>query len=279
MTAPEPTMNKASWRIPAATPSSTGSGTSGGRGRTESMNEEANTERRSKAPRSEHQDIIIDGEEDDTDRRGGGRHSRPRSSRRAREDDRDEHKDKYSVKHPANRATMEILLKAVLQVFQRLRDVESILLEVYLVNKDCPVAKDLTEEIGNYERAVRAAGKGHSYGQPHKHLYLRLLESLSQQDKVLPEIRTQLKAEYERLNALDKDEADKQILQVVQLLRITKTFKSDTKRVLLSQTRNPLQMHITEALVQCGLDRKWGRAPRGALEDELEKWLTRTFAS
>jgi len=208
---------------------------------------------------------------------GEGGRSQPGKDRKdRREAARDKtHDDKYKAK-PYNRGVMQIMLKAILNLFQRVRDVEAVVITVVLLPAAFDLCEKMRAETVKYERMVKEAGKGHSYGPPDLHRYAVLVETLMADTKVNEHDRELLKEENERLAQLTGQTFVTVLGQQVHLVRLVKTFKSETKRLLLSISTT-VAPTIVQALVDIGGDLKTGRAPPGAMEDELERWLVRTF--
>ena len=60
---------------------------------------------------------------------------------------------------------------------------------------------------------------------------------------------------------------------LVLMCRVERTYKSETSRLVFSIERSGARQFVLSSLVQLGAIRKQGRAPKGALERELEEWL------
>jgi hypothetical protein len=61
----------------------------------------------------------------------------------------------------------------------------------------------------------------------------------------------------------------------VQYCRVQKMFDKDHKKLILAMEGPPeaASLAVSEAVVQTGAIRKYGRAPPGYMEDELQEWL------
>ena len=55
--------------------------------------------------------------------------------------------------------------------------------------------------------------------------------------------------------------------------RLERMYVPELSRVVFSAERSGIRKFAVSAMVQIGAVRKQGRAPRGALERELEDWL------
>ena len=175
-----------------------------------------------------------------------------------------------------NKELTSILLKSVLNLMQRQRDIESVVLEVYMVKATEEVATGLKDELVVYEENCRQAGRGHSFGPPHLHLWRRLLSTLATLSTTTPECQSIIKKEQEaeaKMTATTLIDLD----QTVRMVRLVKTYNNDLKRLIMSCEKNPANEAVVKSLQAAGAQRKAGRAPRGAMEDELERWLVGTF--
>jgi len=183
---------------------------------------------------------------------------------------------KYQLKNPANKKPMELMMKAVLSLMQRMRDLEAVVLTTHICKTDASPILELKGELKLYDGKCKEAGKQHSYGPPYPHLYLVLLETLGALSTTKEEHKRTLMAEHSELKAKHFSEIDKK----VKLIRVLKTYRSETKRLLIATTHeNKATEAIMCSLAAGGAEQKIGRAPRGALEMELQNWLEETFLS
>lgn len=183
---------------------------------------------------------------------------------------------KYQLKNPANKKPMELMMKAVLSLMQRMRDLEAVVLTTHICKTDASPILELKGELKRYDGKCKEAGKQHSYGPPYPHLYLVLLETLGALSTTKEEHKRMLMAEHSELKAKHFNEIDKK----VKLIRVLKTYRSETKRLLIATTHeNKATEAIMCSLAAGGAEQKIGRAPRGALELELQHWLEETFLS
>jgi len=182
--------------------------------------------------------------------------------------------NRYQIKSPANKQSTQVMLKAILQLMQRTRDIESVVIHTFLLPTSSAIATSMKDEQISYETQVRKHGRGHSLGPPHLHLWARLMETLALLSSTAPADQRDLAAENDTINHMENPQ---QLDEQVHLLRLTKTYKLETKRLLLA-SHHTITPAVIRALQAAGAQRKSGRAPRGALEDELERWLTNTFS-
>ena len=175
-----------------------------------------------------------------------------------------------------NKKFFATLLKAVLSLLQRMRVVEAIVLDCWMVPTESDLVQGLKNELTKYDQECKSDGRGHSNGPPDPHLWARMLEVLLEQEAVKgkDEVAKGLEAEQVRVNELGPLALDDTIKSV----RLLKCYQSQHKRILLAIHRSPAYEKVNEALRMMGAVRKSGRAPMGALEEELMTWLEHTFA-
>ena len=185
---------------------------------------------------------------------------------------------KYKDTKPANKGVMGVTLKAVLNLLQRMRDVESVVLDTFIITSDSKVVAVLNTAMAEYDAACKKDGKGHNHGPPHPHMWLILLEALGTLPTTSTEDKAKLEAEFVKYkDTTEGNELAEAVDPTVRLLKVVKTYSSDTKRIVMAAHTNPAYGAVINTLKAAGVKRKTGRAPRGALEEELEAWLEQTF--
>ena len=61
--------------------------------------------------------------------------------------------------------------------------------------------------------------------------------------------------------------------QMVQFCKLEKMYAADQKRIVMAVERAEMGAQILAALKQLGREQKFGRAPPGAMEWELQEWV------
>ena len=172
----------------------------------------------------------------------------------------------------------QLLLKAACQLFQRLRQLEAVVLTVLTMDSTHPFIGHIEGIQRGYGAACRRDGKGHSHGGPAPHNYIRMITYLMTEavNDIGRANRDYIQTFYEPIskNEVEMDE----IADVARVVRVTRCYKDPTaeveiRKILLAITNDELQKTLTSALVMMGAKRRHGSAPRGDLERELGKLI------
>lgn len=171
--------------------------------------------------------------------------------------------------NPGLKQLMTALLKSQLSVQQQQRSMSSVLFDTLLVSADLSLIAAMQEQGRAYSEATASGQR--DLGPPHIYIYGGLLQALVQEGEKIGALNHATLVEhlkkYEDQPILEKAE-------LVQWCRLDRTYRSDVKRITLSIERlGPARQALLAGLRQVGADLRQGRAPRGALERDLEQWL------
>ncbi len=125
----------------------------------------------------------------------------------------------------------------------------------------------MEENLMNYSRAVRTAGRGHQYGATGARILKNLTEFIATSN-----VTNKTDAQY----FIDQD-LPHRVAKVGLLLGVAKwqkTFQPNMKRMTLSlREADSLQEEIVAAMVELGADLKTGAAPRGNVARQIQRVL------
>eukprot|EP00929_Paragymnodinium_shiwhaense_P077062 TRINITY_DN39668_c0_g2_i1.p2 TRINITY_DN39668_c0_g2~~TRINITY_DN39668_c0_g2_i1.p2 ORF type:complete len:132 (-),score=38.96 TRINITY_DN39668_c0_g2_i1:32-427(-) len=122
-----------------------------------------------------------------------------------------------------------------------------------------------------YAKLCAERGRGHDLGPPHVHIWMALLEELAaQKDKVGLSNATRLEQMVQVMADMEMEE----LCDMVKVCKVSKTYESNTVRVTLAFVDAVPHRKVTiDAMKQLGGIHKLGRAPRSALEDQIQALL------
>ena len=171
---------------------------------------------------------------------------------------------------------LNLLVKSNLQTHQKMRDLQGVMYDVFLVASELPAVKSMISAGQAYAQRVRATreneGVATGLGPPHPQVWMALLEVLKEAD-VGAANRQKLAEVYERHNSLTVE----QVCEEVRYCRQDTTFSSDRRRVTLSVTQD-LRPLLIASMTQVGAEYRPGRPPVGGMERELAAWLPALWA-
>lgn len=165
---------------------------------------------------------------------------------------------------------MTTLVKQVLKLSQRERDISGTIFDTFLLPTDAVESTKMMEQTGAYGKAVADKGKSHDYGPPHIWAYGGLIAALLSRGPSVGAMNYQKLTEHmQRLETMTVDEK----CDAIMYCRLDKTWVQEQRRITLAIRDPELRRVVLDSLVQSGATRKTGRAPRSGMERELEAWL------
>ena len=216
---------------------------------------------------------------EDKDKRqapGGGEQGRKKHKtdrRRQRHRDSGTNRDKPipAIDH-ATADMNQLMLKGMLNLFQRMRTVEGVIYKVWLLPADCKLTKAISAQGKNYADKCRQEGASHGLGPPHPYLVGGMLDIMLAEKSALGEIL--LKPIEEMSEKWDTMEMDERC-DLMPHLQLSKCYDKEKMRLSIHLENLPVQVSksMTMILGLMGGERKMGRAPASAFEDQLEMWL------
>ncbi len=157
----------------------------------------------------------------------------------------------------------EIVAKLLLNLEMRMRDLEAKAFEINLVKATGKVPLEMRAYTKDYgKQAIAAKEEGKEIGPPHAQAWMGLWDGLEKEaENLKPETRAELK------NWKDKEDKKslEMIMEQVRVCKITKTYKSDTKKLIIAHTDRTITTFIDTCLKQLGSTKKQGRAPTSAM--------------
>ena len=160
------------------------------------------------------------------------------------------------------------MVKLQLQTCQNLREVQSVVLDVYIIKASDPVIKAATEQGQLYADQTRGK-KGHTLGPPTPWIFGAILTDLAGRDGVGAKNQQDLKAYLEQGEGMELHDK----IEAVPVARITKLYDQEMRRVILSIRAVEVRRMLNSSMKQLGADHKLGKAPPGGLERLLQEWL------
>ena len=165
-----------------------------------------------------------------------------------------------------------IMIKGLLSLFQRTRFIEATVFVVWLFPADSPLVEAVRAQGAAYAETCRKEGSGHTLGPPHPYMVGGLLDAILAKEAAVGLIlAAKVKNLSERWDTMD-------LIARCDLLphcKLDKCYDKEKMRLTLCLDRLPTEEG--EVLKSCitllGGERKAGRAPSSAFEDQLEMWL------
>ena len=170
----------------------------------------------------------------------------------------------------------EQLLTAVarltLKNAQTCRNLESSVFVTYILAKDSTYAQTATAAGQPYAQRTRAAGKSHNLGQPSSWVWAALTQAVLRDESVSEEKRSVIKQHCD--GATDPAALCNQVLYC----RLSKVYDQHKVRLQIAVTSQltDILIIVQEAVESGGGERKFGPAPRGALERQIQEFLGET---
>jgi hypothetical protein len=179
---------------------------------------------------------------------------------------------------------LKFLTMATTTLLAENRMVEGILLDVFLVPTESGLYQAVAAAGRSYADKCEELGRGHNLGPPHVHMWQAMCAFLRDSEAVGDRHREVLK---DHLTAWESMEVEECVIGI-RMVRVTKCFKSDTKKLWISLDEGvwmaeagaagykSLRRAIITA-VGCLEHTKMvsGKAPAGHMESELSALLNR----
>ena len=174
---------------------------------------------------------------------------------------------KYSVED--NQPALLIsIVKGVLNSQQRVRTLEGVMQDVFLVKADNPVIKGLLAVQDDYYSQVKESSN-HALGDPVPYLWKELVKLLMEQD-IGRGNREALKALH---TAIENMEVPAKAHDQVRVIALKPCYDQLNYKLTVVITDRAARQSITAAIGQLDWDHKSTKPPPGPVEDDLEKWL------
>lgn len=179
-------------------------------------------------------------------------------------------KGHHKITHQDMASAFPSVVKATLSTLQSVREVESVLFDVALLDKEAPTILAMKTATTEWMTKVTANGQGHGLGPPHLAAWEALAASLIELD-IGAANKTALREHLEAFKVLTMIEKG----IAVRLCKVKRTFDPLKVRLIISLrgSLEPLRPTVISALVQAGASMKAGRAPAGNLERKLQQML------
>ena len=184
-------------------------------------------------------------------------------------------KDRKQKKHKAPKNAFDesgpLLAKAASFLLQNAREVESIILDVLLLDTDSQPVLGVKTATKDWSKKVEEAGKGHTHGPPHVSALEGCLGSILKLD-----IGGTNKAKMQDLISEISEIPLHQRPMYIRACRVRPAYDRSKTKLALALT-GPLEKYrctIIDSLIQgASASYKTGRAPPSAMERELQKLL------
>ena len=175
------------------------------------------------------------------------------------------------------KSVLALMCKMMLQTKQEVRDVTSVIFEVFLVPVVLATAELALQQNALFDQKIRKRGKGHGLGLPHLITFGGLVAGVTKDLQAL----TDKSAEIEELKLFDKKWHrlnQEEQFEKVKFCRLAKTFDQGTRRLILAfgvdADSQKCKLGIMNALAAIPkVEHKIGRAPPGYMERELSNWV------
>ena len=165
-----------------------------------------------------------------------------------------------------------LLVKALLQAHQKVRDLAGAVFDTYILDAGAPEVLEMGLQTAEYSEQVRTKGRGHGLGPPFYYAFGGLLKALISKRGDL--IGNSSKAMIEKYyNIMDGTDDFEEKAEIIQFCKLDKMYQEGKKRLTVSIRETELRKAISRALLECGADRRYGRAPPTFMERELQQWV------
>ena len=168
---------------------------------------------------------------------------------------------------------LELLTKQTLSNSHKLRDLNSIMIDVFLIPADMPEILSMQEQ-GSYHSAKAKGNPAHELGPPHVYIAIGMITALARRQPA--EIGGQENSTT--LTEMSKwmgEVAWEEVNELFRYCKESKVVDSKTRRIEICCTKTEPRMAVLAALRSIGAKQKRGRAPLGAMERELQQWLSK----
>eukprot|EP00929_Paragymnodinium_shiwhaense_P085838 TRINITY_DN46294_c0_g1_i1.p2 TRINITY_DN46294_c0_g1~~TRINITY_DN46294_c0_g1_i1.p2 ORF type:complete len:236 (-),score=88.67 TRINITY_DN46294_c0_g1_i1:104-811(-) len=195
-------------------------------------------------------------------------------------------KDKDKSKNNDDK-TQKQMLKLLLSLSAQVADLKQVMVDIVILPTEDKLVVATKQEYQKYAANCKTAGKGHKLGPPTPYVYMALLNALIEAGPAVGGRNETFLKKYHK--SVVKAELHS-MLDHIKVCRVSKMFDGTKKRLELAwgPLATSLRMgedgmeeevaditevraHTLSALEQLGGERKFGRAPKGWLEKELQK--------
>ena len=161
------------------------------------------------------------------------------------------------------RKFLTVMVKQLLQTTQISRELQGIITEVFILDAEEEICKSMRAQTVAYSR-------DQPKGPPHIYAAAGLINTICLMTKEqLGEISlnklTELKKDYDQATITERSE-------MVRHCQLHTLFRQDRRKVTIV-LRHQFAEEITKAMVLRGAEQKFGKAPAGYMERELQEWL------
>ena len=180
------------------------------------------------------------------------------------------------------RPVLRYLILTTLSLCQESRVAMGILLDVWVIPTAASLHQKLRETGRVYARKAEELGRNHTLGPPHVWMFGALLNYL----KECTDVRTQTRKALTEIAQAYETWDTALTCQIVRMVRITKCFKSESKKLWISlgevgmQVESKMSHSLRLTLIRAMGDipnhrRTQGKAPAGYTEQQLSEFLGR----
>ena len=164
---------------------------------------------------------------------------------------------------------MTLMVKSHLSLHQRVRELEGILLDVGLGDSSLETFQALKSAAQTYDQTVKSEGKGHKRGPPAIYGYMALMKMLASTEGAgMATKQTAMKLAEE-----DTALAVEELCEKVMMCKTASCYDQSRKKLVMHIACPERRQTLKQGLTQLGLTFCLSKAPAGAMEDELEKFL------
>ena len=191
-------------------------------------------------------------------------------NRRARAILTQEDKSKYSLVNDSDQQRfMTVVVKGLLNCSQRLRTIEGVLQDVFIIDSGHDIVKELAATMGTYQESCKQQGSGHDLGSPIPYLWSTLLEALIKCD-----IGQQNRADLQVVKDIVDTSADPAtVFEYCRHIHCKGCYDKKTHKLTLIIPDRNSRHAVVKAMNQLQVTHKATRPPPGPVEDDLEKYL------
>ena len=173
------------------------------------------------------------------------------------------------TKDPALHRVLAALLRSCLVSQRRIRDLESVTLDVFILPTDLPFISRMKRATSNYTQTRRTSPEL-NIGQPAQYAFEALLEGLALELPDDSEVKATLTATEVGFKAVSQEERQ----EVCRLCKLETCYKQNRSRLIINLTHFDTRRAAIKALnAHPAVEQKYGAAPAGATEDEMSKLL------
>lgn len=163
-----------------------------------------------------------------------------------------------------------LLAKSMLQQQHNMRLVMGACFDVLILPADSDEVKGMESQGRAYNHAAQTEGYQEARAPPHVYVFAGLMDALKNRGAAVGQKNQEAISGYltmcAAMSVYDRAEA-------VQVCKLDKTWKADTKKVVMSFEKTGIRREVISAMTQVGASHKQGRAPASGQEREMQTWL------